>query len=111
MGLEFEFEKLEVYRQARAFRRRVNKLAALLPTFEAYRLKIQMLKAGLSLMNCLAEGHGRYTFKDRTHFCYEARGSLQELVDDITECGDCGYATAVAPGQFEGRCSFGAAAH
>ena len=39
----------------------------------------------------VAEGHGRYTFKDRLHYCYEARGSLQELVDDINECADNRY--------------------
>jgi four helix bundle protein len=26
----------------------------------------------------LAEGHGRYHFKDRLNFCYYARGSLEE---------------------------------
>lgn len=92
MGVVFEFEKLEAYQAGVLFRRRINKLVLLLPKNEEYRLKAQMRRAALSITNCLAEGHGRYTFKDRIHYCHEARGSLQELVDDIGECCDCGYA-------------------
>jgi four helix bundle protein len=90
----FEFEKLEVYQAARAFRGRITKLAGLLPSDERYRLRSQMRRAGLSLTNAIAEGHGRYTFRDRLHYCHEARGSLQELVDDISACADHGYAKA-----------------
>ena len=89
--IKFEFEKLQVYEEARAFRRRIYKLAKLLPAVE-FKLGIQMRDAARSLTNCLAEGHGRYTFKDRVHFCRQSRGSLQELVDDVTICLDQGYA-------------------
>lgn len=88
----FGFEELEVYQAVRAFRKRINALTALLPPDERFRLKAQMKKAALSLTNAIAEGHGRYTYKDRKHYCYEARGSLQELVDDINECNDSLYA-------------------
>jgi four helix bundle protein len=88
----FTFETLKVYQAARAFRKRINKLAAILPEEERYRLKQQMKRAGLSVTNCIAEGYGRYTYKDRIHFCRESRGSLLELVDDMTECEDEGYA-------------------
>lgn len=92
MSVVFEFEKLEVYRAAKKFRARVNKLVVLLPKDEEYRLKSQMRRVALSITNCLAEGHGRYSFKDRMHFCHESRGSLQEVVDDISECADLSYA-------------------
>ena len=88
---EFEFEKLLTYQEARAFRIRIYKLAKLLPAPE-FKLSIQMRDAARSLTNCLAEGHGRYTFKDRIHFCRESRGSLLELVDDINLCNDEHYA-------------------
>jgi four helix bundle protein len=87
----FSFEKLEVYQEARAFRIRVYKLAALLPQDE-FKLKIQMRDAARSLTNCIAEGHGRFTFKDRRRFLIDARGSLQEIVDDINLCLDEHYA-------------------
>jgi four helix bundle protein len=90
----FDFEKLEVYQAARAFKLRIYKLAELLPRDEKYRMKFQMRDAARSMTNCISEGHGRYTFKDRTHFFHEARGSLQELVDDMNDCLDNNYAKA-----------------
>jgi four helix bundle protein len=90
--VRFSFEDLEVYQAARDFKKRCYALAALLPDDERYRLKFQMRKAGLSLTNAISEGHGRYSYKDRRHYCHEARGSLQELVDDINDCQDNDYA-------------------
>jgi four helix bundle protein len=88
----FSFEQLEVYQAARAFKKRTYALARLLPDDERYRLRMQMRKAGLSLTNAIAEGHGRHTYKDKRHYCHEARGSLQELADDINDCIDQNYA-------------------
>jgi four helix bundle protein len=86
----FTFEKLKVYQDARSFRIRIYKLAALFPKFE-YLLKGQMRDAARSLTNNIAEGHGRYTFKDRKRFVTDSRASLQELVDDINLCNDEAY--------------------
>ena len=87
----FAFEKLTLYQHARPFRIRSYKLAALLPKDE-FRLKAQMRDAARSLTNNIAEGHGRFNFKDRKRFFVDARGSLQELVDDINLCRDERYA-------------------
>ena len=87
----FEFEKLVVYCKARAFRKRIYRLSRLLPADE-FKLKVQMRDAARSLTNNIAEGHGRYTFKERVRFCMDSRGSLQELVDNINLCEDEGYA-------------------
>lgn len=38
----------------------------------------QIVRAADSISANLAEGHGRYHFKDRLNFCYYARGSLEE---------------------------------
>jgi four helix bundle protein len=38
----------------------------------------QMVQAADSISTNLAEGHGRFHFKDRLNFCYFARGSLEE---------------------------------
>ncbi|MCL2648866.1 MAG: four helix bundle protein [Phycisphaerales bacterium] len=73
------FEQLEVYRASREFKGRIYKLASLFPEEERYRLRLQMRKAALSMTNCIAEGHGRFTWKDRIHFMRESRGSLNEL--------------------------------
>ena len=87
----FEFEKLDVYQDCREFRRRIYKLSALLPRSE-FKLKCQMRDAARSLTNCIAEGYGRYTYPDRIHFCRQSRGSLLELVDDVSICEDEQYA-------------------
>ena len=88
---DFPFEKLKVYQQARAFRQRIYRLAKLLPKME-FKLQVQMRDAARSMTNCIAEGHGRYTYKERLQFLRQSRGSLQELVDDINICIDEGYA-------------------
>jgi four helix bundle protein len=89
---EFGFEKLKVYQAARAFRSRIYKLSRLLPQDEKFNLASQLKRAALSVTNNIAEGHGRFTYKDRIHFCLQSRGSLLELVDDINACIDEGYA-------------------
>ena len=38
----------------------------------------QLVRAADSISANLAEGHGRFHFKDRLNFCYYARGSLEE---------------------------------
>ncbi len=89
---EFGFENLKAYQAARKFRSRVYKLTQLLPEEEKYNLCRQMRRAALSITNNIAEGHGRYTYKDRIHFCLQSRGSLLEIVDDINACADENYA-------------------
>ncbi len=88
----FNFEKLEVYQRARAFKLRVYRLTDILPAEEKYRLRPQMRRAVLSIMNCNVEGHGRFTYKDRMNFMRMARGSLNEVVDDNHDADDLGYA-------------------
>ena len=85
------FEDLEVYRAAREFRRKIYKLIGSLPTEEKYSLREQMRRAAISLTNNIAEGYGRYHYKENIQFCRQARGSLCELVDDLNICNDEGY--------------------
>jgi len=88
------FEDLEVYQAARAFRRRIYKLAKLLPEIERFALAQQMRRAAASLTNNIAEGYGRHHWQENTQFCRQSRGSLMELIDDINLCTDEGYADA-----------------
>ncbi len=87
----FGFEDLNVYKAAREFRRKMYHVAKALPGEERFALAQQMRRAAISLTNNLAEGYGRYTWQDRTHFCRQSRGSLMELVDDIDICLEEGY--------------------
>ena len=90
----FGFEDLDVYRAASAFRRRIYKLAALLPAEEKHALAQQMRRAAASLTNNIAEGYGRHHWQENTQFCRQSRGSLMELIEDINVCIDETYAPA-----------------
>ena len=89
---QFGFEVLEVYQAARRFRNRAYKLAALLPESEKFALMQQMRWAAVSVTSNIAEGYGRYTWQEATHFCHNSRGSLMEVVDHINVCRDQQYA-------------------
>ncbi len=50
-----------------------------------------MRRAALSLTNNIAEGHGRYHYQENIQFLRQSRGSLEELLDDLTLCVDEHY--------------------
>ena len=62
-----------------------------LPSFEKYELASQIRRASVSLTNNIAEGHGRYHYLEQLKFLFHARGSLQELIDDLNVCEDEQY--------------------
>src|SRR5438034_7853340 len=85
------FEDLEVYQIAREFRKRMYGVNRRLPSFEKFELGSQIRRAAVSLTNNIAEGHGRFHFLDQIKFMLQARGSLQELIDDLNVCEDETY--------------------
>ena len=88
---EYSFEKLEVYKLAREYRRKIYRLTYKLHKEEQYNLIIQMRKAAVSLTNNIAEGHGRYHYQENIQFLRQSRGSLEELLDDLNVCIDENY--------------------
>ena len=88
------FEDLDLYTEARAFRVSIYRLAKRLPEEEKYGLAVQMRRAAVSLTNNIAEGHGRFHYQENIQFLRQARGSLQELIDDLNVCFDEQYAHA-----------------
>jgi four helix bundle protein len=85
------FEDLEVYRRARDFRRAMYRVAGDLPDVEKFALANQVRRAAVSLTNNIAEGHGRFHFLEQIKFTLQARGSLEELIDDLNVCQDEHY--------------------
>lgn len=85
------FEDLEVYQAARGFRKSMYRVSRSLPDFEKFELSSQIRRAAVSLTNNIAEGHGRYHYPDQIKFLLHARGSLQELLDDLNVCFDESY--------------------
>ncbi|HFC09761.1 MAG TPA: four helix bundle protein [Chloroflexi bacterium] len=73
-------ETLVAWQKAVAFTIRVHReVLPKLPPEEKYALAIQLRRAVQSVPANIAEGYGRYTFKDSSHFYYIARGSLEEV--------------------------------
>jgi len=85
------FEDMEVYKAAREFRVAMYGVNRRLPSFEKFELGSQIRRAAVSLTNNIAEGHGRFHFLDQIKFMLQARGSLQELIDDLNVCEDENY--------------------
>jgi four helix bundle protein len=88
------FEDLEAYQIARGFRKMMYQVNRQLPTFEKFELGSQVRRAAGSLTNNIAEGHGRFHYLEQIKFCLIARGSLEELLDDLNVCEDESYLPA-----------------
>jgi four helix bundle protein len=88
------FEDLETYKVAREFRKAMYAVTRKLPNFEKFELASQIRRAAVSLTNNIAEGHGRFHFLDQIKFMLQARGSVEELIDDLNVCEDEEYLPA-----------------
>src|SRR5206468_38983 len=91
----FRLDDFELYKIAREFRKHVYRLLKELPSEEKYALANQMRRAGVSVTNNIAEGHGRWHYQENIRFCRISRGSVDELIDDFNACEDEGYGTRV----------------
>src|SRR5438874_12575107 len=85
------FEDLDAYKVAREFRKLMYSVSRLLPDLEKFGLCSQIRRAAVSLTNNIAEGHGRYHYLEQIKFTLQARGSLEELLDDLNVCEDEKY--------------------
>ncbi|HTQ39115.1 MAG TPA: four helix bundle protein [Pirellulales bacterium] len=87
----YRLEEFELYQAARDFRRKIYGLLSALSNTEKYCLDQQMRRAAVSITNNIAEGHGRWHYQENIQFCRMARGSLEEIIDDLTVCEDQHY--------------------
>jgi four helix bundle protein len=87
----YSLDDFELYRFAREYRKGVYRLIRQLPPEEKYCLANQMRRAGLSVSNNIAEGHGRWHYRENIHLCTVARGSVEETLDDLNTCLDEAY--------------------
>ena len=82
------FEDLEVWQMARQVRKELYQILKSLPDEERYNLASQMRRAAVSLTANIAEGYGRFHFKENIQCCRIARGSAYELIDHLIACQD-----------------------
>jgi four helix bundle protein len=79
----------------------VYRLFKQLPPEEKYCLANQMRRASLSVSNNIAEGHGRWHYQENIRFCRIARGSVDEVIDDLNLCADEGYGDQALVGELK----------
>ena len=84
-GSHQSFTELEVWKKARVFKNEIQELANAFPSEEKFRLTDQIIRSTRGITATIAEGHGRYTFKDQLHFCIMARGSLSESLNHLID--------------------------
>ena len=74
-----EYNKLEVWIEARKLTNLIYDLSKVFPKEEIYGLTNQMRRCSVSIPSNIAEGCGRKTSKDTINFLHISRGSLYEL--------------------------------
>jgi four helix bundle protein len=89
-----DFTDLEVWKTTRALRASVYVMCRRFPKQETFELCSQMRRAAVSITANLAEGYGRFSYRENIQFCRQSRGSLYELRDHLTTALDAGYITA-----------------
>lgn len=85
------FKGLECYKEARLLRIFVSGLVKKFPKHERYLLSAQITDSSRSSPSNIAEGYGRYTYKDTRNFFIVARGSVTETMDHLSTAYDENY--------------------
>ena len=85
------FYQLPLWQNARELRNESLKVITAFPLDEKYGLSDQIRRAARSIPACIAEGHGRFTYKDQIHFCIISRGSAMELLNHFIDAYDQNY--------------------
>ena len=70
---------------AREFRKVIYGMSRKLPNRERFELASQIRRAAVSTANRIAEGHRRYRDLEQIRFTPQARGSLEDLTDDLNK--------------------------
>lgn len=92
-GVLRSFEELGCWKEAQNLRQLLKAVLKKLPKSEDYLLKDQIIRASRSVTNNIAEGYGRYHFKENIQFCRISRGSLHEILDHLIIMKEEGYCT------------------
>ena len=86
-----DFQDLNIWKRAREIRLKIEEIVKTLPGEEKYSLGDQMIRSSRSITALIAEGWGRYHYKENIQFCRQARGSLFELIDHLVVAIDNSY--------------------
>lgn len=88
---KYDYKQLDIYREAKSLVLKVYALLKKFPKEEQYALCDQLCRAVISIPSNIAEGSGRNSQKDQTHFYNIAYGSLMEVFSQLDIACDLGY--------------------
>jgi four helix bundle protein len=83
-GYVFDFERLEVYQKALDFVTSIFRITRDLPREYQFSLGDQLRRAGISIVNNLAEGSGKLSKKEKAQFYRTSLNSARECVPMLT---------------------------
>lgn len=95
-----DFTSLEIYCLAEDLVVEIYKITKEFPKEEIYGITSQLRRAVVSIALNIAEAYGRYHFKDRSLFLYNARGSLLEVKSLLFICFRLGFLKKGDQGKF-----------
>lgn len=85
------FYDLEIWKEAHRLSIEIYKLTEEFPQHEKYSTVDQLKRSATSVSANIAEGFGRYHYKDKIKFYYQARGSISEVQNFILLAKDLEY--------------------
>lgn len=71
-------EELELYKQCIIFEEKIWNVVSQWDYFSKDAMGKQLVRSADSISSNIAEGYGRYFYKENRQFCYYSRGSLLE---------------------------------
>jgi four helix bundle protein len=84
--MDYTLEKLEVYQLAESFSDKVWSIVAGWDYFKKDTIGKQLTRAADSISANIAEGYGRFYYKESKQFYFYSRGSLQETKSWLSKC-------------------------
>lgn len=81
-------KKLPAYQNSFLLSKMIYELAKQWDNFDRHTVGLQIIRSSDSVGANIAEGYGRYFFKDKLRFYYNARGSLLETKDWMAKITD-----------------------
>ena len=91
METKNRFKDLVAYKESRELVKMIYGLVHNFPREEIYALSDQLRRAAVSVPSNIAEGMGRYSVKEQTHFLEIAFGSLLEISAQLDIACDLGF--------------------
>ena len=84
--MEYILEKLEVYNLAESFSDEIWEIVITWNYFNKDTIGKQLVRSADSISANIAEGYGRYFYKESKQFYFYSRGSIQETKAWLSKC-------------------------